>query len=652
MGGANDDHGQRLAVDKAGDVYLLGTFQGQAEFGAFNTGGLGSSCIAKLDAEGNVKWLNTFGGPIGIQSRHIAASPDGAVYVAGTMMVQATFGTNVLFAPGDGPPRITAEDAFLAKYSTEGTLLWARNYGGDAPQRCWDMCVNATGDVFMAGNYLTTATFGHSNLVQRGIENLWFTKLSSQGDVIWARGAGAGIWLNSPPLLATDPSGNAFVSCGFARWIELPTGDTCIVTNQVWSTNEVLVRHTEFFTNVICYTNSEVVPPSILCTNNFVQTNYYTPSNYVTFSLVVTQQNCTVRLEGVDDERMMCLAKYDPAGKLLWARKGSGSPSSAVADPNGGIYVTGKLPIRFGQPYSGVFDGVGVSGPNEGFLVRYDSDGNVLWARNEGGGSLALDNGQALYAGGQLLEQRSFGGKIYQAIGSLDLFVARYDLDGNPVSAWQVADLEQETGGYVAVAPAGHVYLLGSAYHTTSSSNYQVTNYGSWDIFLAKLAAAGPSIVRQPNRIVLFEGSNAVFSVQATNAISPQYQWHKGGIPLAESDRLSGTTNDTLVIRSATLADEGEYSVRIAASNGVVFSALAGLRIEGTMEFTGIGVGTAGEARVSFKGMPGRTYDVEYSTNCIHWMPLTNGFSFQGMLTISDFGAPSSGQRFYRAVAR
>jgi hypothetical protein len=651
MGGAQDDYGNRLAVDKEGNVYAVGTFTGQATFGPFDTGGIGSGYLAKMDPEGNVKWITTCGGPIGIECDQVAVDPEGAVYVAGTMSIEATFGTKVIIAPGMGLPRVSAVDFFLAKYSSDGALLWVKHYGGSDVERCGDMFVDGSGNIFVVGSYSVASEFGGVTLPQLGIGNLWLSRLDGDGKVVWITGVGVEMRGAPKGRITGDAAGNVFISSGFQNAIEFPTGEHITFTNEVWITNEIVIPEIVAITNVVCYTNFDVVPPLIDCTNECVFTNQYTISNYVFSSTIITQQNVTVRLEALPGVNTMCLAKYDANGRFIWARRGTGSPTGVVADGNGGAYLTGALPPAFGKPCSGVYDGVEVTGPNDRFLVHYDSAGNVLWARNEGGSSLVLGKDNLLYAGDSLLGQRTCAGRTYRPIGSLDLLVIRYDVGGNALTAWQMGDLQEEMSGAITLDPKGNLYVLGSSYHTSAQSSYQLTNYGSWDVFIAKLAQAGPGIVRQPTRLVLLEGSNAVFSVQVTNATLPQYQWQKNGSPLVDDDRISGTTNATLTISGVRLADEGEYSVRVTAENGTVYSAIAGLRIEGTMEFTGIGIGTAGEARVTFNGLPGRMYDVEFSTNCIHWMLLTNGFSPQGVLTISDFGAKNATQRFYRAVA-
>ena len=82
------------------------------------------------------------------------------------------------------------------------------------------------------------------------------------------------------------------------------------------------------------------------------------------------------------------VAKYDPSGNVLWAKQGthSGSASQGLgicADNTGNVYATGN----FDSPSTFTFGTYtltnnSVSGYNDAYLVKYDPNGNVIWAQN------------------------------------------------------------------------------------------------------------------------------------------------------------------------------------------------------------------------------------------------------------------------------
>jgi hypothetical protein len=108
--------------------------------------------------------------------------------------------------------------------------------------------------------------------------------------------------------------------------------------------------------------------------------------------------------------------KYATDGTLVWERRYRGSggnvqPSAIVLDPAGFLYVTGGTWTDFG------FDI---------FLLKYDLDGNLLWARTRGLSGARSDHvfAMALAPDGDVV----LGG--YTQPGTLDVYVLRYGPDG------------------------------------------------------------------------------------------------------------------------------------------------------------------------------------------------------------------------------
>lgn len=82
-----------------------------------------------------------------------------------------------------------------------------------------------------------------------------------------------------------------------------------------------------------------------------------------------------------------------------------------------------------------------------------------------------------------------------------------------------------------------------------------------------------PVIVQQPQHQSVTEGSNAMFTVYATNHAPLAYQWFKDGLALA------GQTATNLVIANVTTSDVGGYSVVVTNTAGSVTSVVAVLSV-------------------------------------------------------------------------
>jgi len=86
-------------------------------------------------------------------------------------------------------------------------------------------------------------------------------------------------------------------------------------------------------------------------------------------------------------------------------------------------------------------------------------------------------------------------------------------------------------------------------------------------------APVAPSIVSQPVSQVVTEGAFVSFSVSASGTAPLTYQWMKNGAA------IPGATSTSHFIGAATLADAGNYSVRVTNSAGSVTSNAAALTV-------------------------------------------------------------------------
>jgi len=194
------------------------------------------------------------------------------------------------------------------------------------------------------------------------------------------------------------------------------------------------------------------------------------------------------------------LAKYDLSGNVLWAKSTGGINydygCGVSTDLSGNVYVTGYFnspTITFGS-YT-----LTNAGGNDIFIAKYDSSGNVKWAESVGNNgddealSIATDTLANVYiTGGFSSPLVTFGSYTLNNTGSWDVFLTKYDSSGNVLWAKSVGGNNNSAGYYVATDPLDNAYLTGYYYSSSITFGlYTLFNTGGYDAFLAKFSSSG-----------------------------------------------------------------------------------------------------------------------------------------------------------------
>lgn len=204
-----------MASDSLSNVFVGGTFSSTViRFGAAaltNTTSGQGNFLCKYDPSGTLLWSRLAGTNSGSRPLMVAADASTNVCVAGYISGTVLFGTNSLVS--SGPLAV-----FVAKYDGAGQVAWARKIDAYDPvgSNPLGLSVAPDGSVFIASRYNGTATFGAVSLTNT---SAFLAKYSSDGALIFARAALAGnaivatgsgsVYLTGPGLLAkySSPGG-------------------------------------------------------------------------------------------------------------------------------------------------------------------------------------------------------------------------------------------------------------------------------------------------------------------------------------------------------------------------------------------------------------------------------------------------------------
>ncbi len=405
------------------------------------------------------------------------------------------------------------EEAFVAKYTSAGSLVWARGFGGGLNDRCNAITVDSSGNIYVTGSYnrgfaspIPTNDFdpgpGVVRLPATSLEEIFVSKFDGDGDLIWAKSFRGGNSVDDGRAIAVDSIGNVHVAGIFGGFVDFdpePPGyflqsgfrDTFIAKlngdgELIWarsftgifgSPNEVTSIGLDNFGN-------------IYLSGGFSGLVDFDPSP---FSLILSSGF------GADT----FLVKLDLSGVLISAKQfGSDYDFSSLGmlvGPLGDVLLSGTF---FGN--ADLDPGIGVveltsHGLGDGFLMQLDTSGNLVWARGFGGSGadaardVKRDGDKNIYVTGDFEDFFNYGVGVdlLESNGDTDVFVLRLDNAINLSWVKSFGGDDDDTGNAIGLDSLGFIYVAGAFRREVDFDpglgTSELTSEGRIDGFLARL---------------------------------------------------------------------------------------------------------------------------------------------------------------------
>jgi hypothetical protein len=263
-------------------------------------------------------------------------------------------------------------DIFLVKYDPNGQVLWAKSAGRSKKdkkrgfviirgQKDQSITVDASGNVYLAGSFSSsTLTFGSTTLRNAGKSDIFLVKYDPNGQVLWAKSVG-GEGDEELRGIAVDAQGNIYVTGYFGSY-NLTIGSTTLR-----STKGIGGHSFDIF--VMKYgPNSQVVwaksiggggdeggeditvdaSGNIYVTGTSGSNSLIFGSTILRFDTSVIEGRATIITVGTVGATgfvgAIFVVKYNPNGEVVWAKgiSGGGLYSQGIAvDARGNVYVIG-----------------------------------------------------------------------------------------------------------------------------------------------------------------------------------------------------------------------------------------------------------------------------------------------------------------------
>jgi hypothetical protein len=186
LSGSGSDGGS-LAADGRNGLYCYGSTSSDTlrSAGQSLVGGPGTDIfLIKYDTLGTVQWTKRFGnGGSNNSAAAIITDRNSNILVSGTF-------SGTLNIDGISLTSTGARDIFIAKFRPNGTIVWARQFTGNADDYPGQMLCDAQFNIYMVGSYYSTNfAIGATGLANANTYNFFYCRMDSSGNAVWAKKA-------------------------------------------------------------------------------------------------------------------------------------------------------------------------------------------------------------------------------------------------------------------------------------------------------------------------------------------------------------------------------------------------------------------------------------------------------------------------------
>lgn len=464
-----------IITDKDGNVYTVGEFWGQADFdpgaGEFRMvpGAMSATYILKLDAQGKFVWAKVLSGRTwgnGIQLDNM-----GNVYILGYFEGSADFDPGVGEYLVTTDP-IQSAKMYLCKLSADGAFRWVKTFGdiaGDAVGE--SLYIDSMSNLYTTGRFWGTVDFDPSgntfNLTSTGKGTMFVAKFDTSGQLAWSKPIHGNGLYNQTSSITADKEGNCYTigifdetadfDPGTVQFFEVSNGGTDIFILKLDATGN--------FEWVKKYGGPNPDVGNSLTIDN--EGNLYAAGHFVSTANFSPTINLTSK--GSYD---IFISKLDVTGQLLWVKSIGGAGEdlclSIHHDGQGHLYATGSFQqtVDF-DPGSATYVLKAINAVSNPFVSAFDESGNFSWARSiscprpfTSGYCITTDVNGNIYTTGTFGDTSYFPqvttSPVLVSKGNLDIFITRHSpgltgVDNNKGSSPQIIFFPNPTNGVFTI---------------------------------------------------------------------------------------------------------------------------------------------------------------------------------------------------------
>ncbi|MDP3928321.1 MAG: SBBP repeat-containing protein [Bacteroidota bacterium] len=511
-------------------------------------------------------WSTYFGSTGSDIGSRLAVDKTGNVYLAGTSNSTANLATSgahqTIFAGA-------AQDGFIAKFDTSGTLLWATYFGGTAYDEITDIYIDSAQNVLFCGYTASTtgiATTGAYQSIKAGTStanDAFLGKFTPNGILLWSTYFGKDL-TDIFYRICTNAQ-NEILATGYTNSTDFNFSGMGTHQSTLGGSFDILVAKFSSNGNLIWgtyYGGLQTEQAAGICTD--INSNIYVASYSTSTDNIATNGAYKTTLGGPRD---IVLSKFSNQGRLLYGTYYGGQsidyPLGMTIDNESNLILVGTTQSSSEMAFGGGADSLLNDVTGDGFILKMDTLGFPIWCNYFGGNSndylhsVSSDKDQNIYVGGYTSSSAGIataGAHQSTLGGSVDGIFAKVNKQGTKLFGSYIGGTGSDQINTVNLFADRYLYASGRTSSTTAIATpgaHKTSYSGLNDALLLKFDFGAPSLPLSNNTI---NGGGSICAGSNPNPIN-------GTLP------LGGTGSYTYTWYQSTASATGPWLLATGSNN-------------------------------------------------------------------------------------
>jgi hypothetical protein len=256
IGGIGNETPYSIEIDSNNSIIISGGFQATVDFdpgvGIANHISPGGTTmfILKLDSNTDFLWAKSINAPTVGPFSSITVGHDIDTDSNNNVYITGRYSRNTDFDPGMGVTELLSNgqaQSFILKLDSNGDFIWAKSIGNNGlnPAQGEGIAIDNSGNIYATGRFTGTTDFdpgvGVTNLTSQGNDDIYITKLDTNGNLIWAKSYGSSSQ-EYGHTITTDSSGNVYLGGFFQETVSFNTINSTVNLTSDGSWNGLILK--------------------------------------------------------------------------------------------------------------------------------------------------------------------------------------------------------------------------------------------------------------------------------------------------------------------------------------------------------------------------------------------------------------------------